>query len=52
MEEPQQDDLLELEETLELQELVARVLASRGRDAAAVLPRYKQIVSTPLFAHL
>ncbi|KAI8474637.1 MAG: armadillo-type protein [Monoraphidium minutum] len=45
MEDPQDDGLHELEEAAELQELVARVLASRGRDAAVVLPRYKQILT-------
>lgn len=42
-----QDDLglLELEEEAELQSMVARVLDSKGREAADVLPRWKQIVS-------
>ena len=41
------DDLgvLELEEAAELQDLVARVLDSKGDAAAAALPRWKQIVS-------
>jgi hypothetical protein len=44
MEEAGEDGPFELEEAGELQALVARVLTSGGRDAAAVLPRYKQIV--------
>ncbi|GBF90082.1 tubulin-folding cofactor D [Raphidocelis subcapitata] len=45
MEEPAEDSLLELEEAAELQEIVSRVVSSRGRDAGAVLPRYKQILT-------
>jgi hypothetical protein len=44
MEDGAEDGLFELEEAGELQDLVSRVLSSGGRDAASVLPRYKQIV--------